>query len=69
MKYFMHLIETPVTAEATGKPVYAVRYTTPSETFASDAEVDAATFNLLKVAIEHGKNLAKAEIRSVLGVR
>lgn len=48
---------------------FMVQYSMPGLGFSCEVEVDRDTKNLLKVAIEHGKNLARAEMRAVLGVR
>ena len=50
------------------KPSWQVRYCTPGLGFAVDAVVDDKTAHMLSVAIEHGKELARAEVRKVLGL-
>jgi hypothetical protein len=70
--YYMTIHETSVSAlEGRDQHLkrYMVRYSMPGLGFNCEAEVDNDMAGLLKVAIEHGKKLAQAEIRAALGVK
>jgi hypothetical protein len=66
-KYWLEMRPTAANlGEVEGK--WYVRYSTPGLGFTVDETVDDKTAHIIQVAIEHGKELAKAEVRRVLGI-
>lgn len=56
----------PQLGEVEGK--WHVRYSTPGLGFSCNEVVDDKTAHIIQVAVEHGKELARAEMRKVLGL-
>lgn len=66
-RYWLEMRPTaPQFGEVEGK--WQVSYSEPSLGFTINEVVDDKTAHLLQVAVEHGKELARAEVRKVLGL-
>lgn len=69
MAKFHMRVEARTPDNVEGKLTHVVRYTMPGIDFSCVTNVTEDIAKLLAIAIEHGKNEGKKEIREALGLR